>query len=183
MTSTPTSSSRSSTALRTDASRSERSLIVVGLDGSEPARAALQFAAEEATFRGASLRVVSVWRVDSIGLESSYVPLSDYVPIGELLEEAKELADDTVAHAREELGRHWPALEFETKTIEGGPPGDTLVDESKGATLLVVGNRGRGSLGSLLLGSVSEHVVRNAHCPVVVIPHGWIPSSEPPAAA
>ena len=42
---------------------------------------------------------------------------------------------------------------------------------SQGADLLVVGSRGHGGLAGMLLGSVSEHVIAHANCPVVVIRH------------
>jgi nucleotide-binding universal stress UspA family protein len=44
-----------------------------------------------------------------------------------------------------------------------------VVNESKGADLLVVGNRGHGAFHGMLLGSVSIHCVTNATCPVVVV--------------
>jgi nucleotide-binding universal stress UspA family protein len=48
-------------------------------------------------------------------------------------------------------------------------PGPFLVERSKDADLLVVGSRGRGSVGSMLLGSVSTYCVDHAECPVVVL--------------
>jgi len=148
------------------------SRIVVGVDGSEPSLAALQFAAAEATVRGARLRVVSVWRLD--GSESGEVTLRDQVA------DSRRAADDAIARARHELDKDWPAVEADAEAIEGGLPADMLLDESEQSALLVVGNRGHGGLGTLLLGSVSEHIVRNARCPVVVIPHGW---AEPDATS
>jgi len=52
-----------------------------------------------------------------------------------------------------------------------GDPGDQIVAaaEAEGADMIVVGSHGRGTVGRLLLGSVSEHVVRNAGCPVLVV--------------
>ena len=50
-------------------------------------------------------------------------------------------------------------------------PADVLVEESAGASMLVVGSRGHSAMGSLLLGSVSNHVVHHARCPVVIVPH------------
>jgi len=48
-------------------------------------------------------------------------------------------------------------------------PARALLEQSKGAALLVVGCRGHGGLSEALLGSVSQHVVHHAPCPVVII--------------
>ena len=48
---------------------------------------------------------------------------------------------------------------------------DVLIRASAGADLLVVGSRGHGGFTGMLLGSVSEHVVAHAQCPVLVIRH------------
>ncbi|MEO8208071.1 MAG: universal stress protein [Chloroflexota bacterium] len=52
-----------------------------------------------------------------------------------------------------------------------GEPGESIVEaaESEQVDLVVVGSHGRGSVGRFFLGSVSDHVVHNAHCPVVVV--------------
>jgi nucleotide-binding universal stress UspA family protein len=52
-----------------------------------------------------------------------------------------------------------------------GDPGESIVSaaEAESADLVLVGSHGRGKIGRLLLGSVSEHVVRNAPCPVLVV--------------
>ncbi len=55
------------------------------------------------------------------------------------------------------------------QTVEGHPAW-VLVDTSESADLLVVGSRGHGGFVGMLLGSVSQHVLAHARCPVVVIP-------------
>jgi nucleotide-binding universal stress UspA family protein len=54
--------------------------------------------------------------------------------------------------------------------IVQGPPAQVLLDAAAGAQMLVVGSRGHGTLAGMLLGSVSQHCVQHAPCPVVVIP-------------
>ena len=52
-----------------------------------------------------------------------------------------------------------------------GDPGEAIIDaaQAEGADMIVVGSHGRGTVGRFLIGSVSDHVVRNASCPVLVV--------------
>ena len=65
------------------------------------------------------------------------------------------------------LERH-PSVAIISKVVNGHPA-PTLVDASRSADLLVVGSRGHGELVGALLGSVGEHCVSHADCPVVVL--------------
>ena len=58
------------------------------------------------------------------------------------------------------------------EVLEYADPADFLVRRSEGAAMVVVGSRGRGPIRSKLLGSVSVRLVRQAHCPVVVVRPG-----------
>ena len=73
------------------------------------------------------------------------------------------LADDR------RLGRaEFPGIDV-GRARRRGPPGPALLSQSEGATLLVVGARGRAAFPGMLLGSVAEYCVRNGPCPVVVV--------------
>jgi nucleotide-binding universal stress UspA family protein len=52
-----------------------------------------------------------------------------------------------------------------------GDPGEAIIDaaQAEHADMIVVGSHGRGTVGRFLIGSVSDHVVRNASCPVLVV--------------
>ena len=141
--------------------------IVVGIDGSEHSAAALRWAADEATLRGATLEVVHAW---------SYVPMttmgdSGLVPMAwtesiEMLDATREAAERVVAdQVREVLGEDPDAL----VTLAEGAASEVLRAAAADADLLVVGNQGRGNLASALLGSTSAEIADSAPCPVVVV--------------
>jgi nucleotide-binding universal stress UspA family protein len=64
-----------------------------------------------------------------------------------------------------------PAVPLETLVAEGDPT-ESLVEASKGASLLVLGTRGRSAFAGLLLGAVSQGAAATAHCPVVLVKVG-----------
>jgi nucleotide-binding universal stress UspA family protein len=140
-------------------------VIVVGVDHSEGAKAALRFALEEATLRQATLRVVHAWQyayIGATGFEGSYPALGG--DIKELRDAAERDLDATLQEAIPETG----AIEIERRVVEDRPAA-ALVDESRGADMIVVGSRGHGGFGGLLLGSVSQQVAHHAACPVVIV--------------
>jgi nucleotide-binding universal stress UspA family protein len=146
----------------TDAARDHAArerTVVVGADGSAPSRAAVEWAAGQAEVTGARLEALTCWQWPAtFGFP---VPLpSDYDPAGE----AARVAEEAVAPAR---AAH-PGLDIRTSVLEG-PAARVLVDASSRAQLLVVGSRGHGAFTGVLVGSVSEHCVAHAHCPVVVV--------------
>ena|SRR5665213_134873 len=139
-----------------DLNRSHR--IVVGIDGSTASLAALDWAVRQAELTGSSLEIVAVWEwPNSFGwaiIPDNFNPAVDtqigFEPI---------LTSLRAAH---------PELEVQLKVIEGHPA-QVLVEESRGASLLVVGSRGHGTFVGMLIGSTSAHCTATAACPVVVI--------------
>ena len=83
------------------------------------------------------------------------------------------VAEDIAEHRRverltAELPSRTPAVDVRTSIAEGSPA-KVLIERSKEADLLVVGARGREGFAGMLLGSVSQHIVAHAECPVVVV--------------
>jgi nucleotide-binding universal stress UspA family protein len=141
--------------------------IVVGVDGSEHAAAALRFAVEEALLRHATLVAVHAW---------SYVPLAPIQTGYDTMELPPTFVADDLEReeqaARTLLDGALSALpagvDVERRVIAGSAD-EAILEEAAGAALIVVGSHGHGRLASALLGSVSSRVIEHAPCPVVVV--------------
>jgi nucleotide-binding universal stress UspA family protein len=150
--------------VRTPASRgSEATMeqIIVGVDGSQPSREALRWAAEEARVRHASLQVVMSWHVPYVG---SYPYVGTAFDPALFERDARQTLDELV-DATATAGV--PNVE---RVLVMGDAASALLTASKDADLLVVGSRGLGGFAGLLLGSVSHHLAHHATCPLVIIP-------------
>jgi nucleotide-binding universal stress UspA family protein len=143
--------------------------IVVGVDGSEPSRAALRWAAATAAALGAELEPVRAFRYPPPLQEWTAMP-SNYgflpeLPAEEVVERGvhDELADAVTA----EVGADVAAKAL----VRRGHPAEVLLAAADGAALLVVGRSGHGGLADLLrLGSVARACTEHAPCPVAVVP-------------
>ncbi|MEW2314373.1 universal stress protein [Streptomyces bauhiniae] len=134
--------------------------VVVGVDGSESALRAVDWAADEAALRGAPLRIVyaSRWeRYEEAALADETVEPREEV-----------LARSFVETAARRAGLRRPRLLIATFVLAEDPE-YALVRESELAGVVVLGCRGRGGVTEMLLGSVSLGVAGHAHCPVVVV--------------
>jgi nucleotide-binding universal stress UspA family protein len=133
--------------------------IVVGVDGSEDARRAVDWAVDEARLHGWSLELVH-------GVEVGVAAASPYgsgVVLEQLQDAGRQLLDAEVERVR--------ALDVTARGIlDIGSAAYALIEASRDAAMLVVGTRGHGGFHGLLLGSVSTACVHHAHCPVVVVP-------------
>ena len=132
--------------------------VVVGYDGSDAADGAVDWAAVQAVRVGGRLDIVTAWEYPTSW--GNVIPLpSDFDPAAD----AKAMLDPVV----ERLRATHPGLAVHAHIVEGHPS-EVLVESSRHAALLVVASRGHGSFSGMVLGSVSQHCVTHAACPVVV---------------
>ena len=136
--------------------------VVVGVDGSKASADALRWALRYARMAGSTVRVVTAW----------YFPATYGWAPTPMIAEVDLEADARVAQKQvlEEVVATEGPVTVQTEIIQG-PPALVLLREAADADLLVVGSRGHGAFAGMLLGSVSEHCVHHATCPVVVVHH------------
>ncbi|MFK4084926.1 universal stress protein [Kribbella sp. NPDC020789] len=131
--------------------------VVVGADGSADSEEAITFAFEEAARTKQPLTVVYCWRPFEYHDE----------PIAANHELLKDWLAESLAPYRDKF----PQVQAHAVIREGRPSAE-LVRESEGASLVVVGSRGRGGVTGLLLGSVSQSLLHHAESPVAIVRQG-----------
>ena len=138
--------------------------ILVGVDGSAESDAAIRWAADEAVMRGLPVTLMHV-----------VTPILVSWPLGPALANITEWQEDNarrvIAHAQKTLDASVSDTELPEARGEvryAGSVGD-LVDATKDAWMVVVGNSDLGAVGRAVLGSVSGGLVHHAHCPVTVV--------------
>ena len=135
------------------------SRIVVGVDGSEVSQQALDWALDEGRQRGSVVEVVHSWTTPYVD------PYSMVTLDPDIFRDAADLALKRIV-ATLPVDPHGP--EVIPKLVHGAAA-VALLEASEGADLLVVGSHGHGGFVGMLLGSVSQHVLHHANCPVVVV--------------
>ncbi|MFF2027707.1 universal stress protein, partial [Streptomyces sp. NPDC058171] len=136
--------------------------IVVGVDGSESSRAALEVAFEQAAARGASLVAVNVWSDVSVQPSlgaSPDDPLWSSIQTGEEVVLSERLAG---------YQERYPDVTVE-RVVARDRPVRVLSEFAEKAQLIVVGSRGRGGFKGMLLGSTSNALLHTADCPVMIV--------------
>jgi nucleotide-binding universal stress UspA family protein len=137
--------------------------IVVGVDGSGHSRKALEWAANEAATHNAPLTVLTVHQA----VRGLYGTPANWLDDATLTDQAKEAAQ---AETDEVLAGLAAKPESVTVTAVHGLPAEELIKASENADLLVLGRRGQGGFGRLLIGSVTTQVTEHAHSPVLIVP-------------
>jgi nucleotide-binding universal stress UspA family protein len=140
--------------------------IIVGIDGSSASSRALHWAADRAA---AEHRALTLAHTISVSAQVYLGPGT--VTLAEAREALEGSGRAMLEAARKAVHEQAPEVEVH-EVLEYADPADFLVKMSQGAAMVVVGSRGRGPIRSKLLGSVSIRLVRQAHCPVVVVRPG-----------
>jgi nucleotide-binding universal stress UspA family protein len=135
--------------------------VLVGVDDSEPAQAALEFAFATAARLGRWLLAIHAYAVPPSVPTQRLENAQEPALISRL--DATRVLDDALAP----WTAKYPEMNVR-REICRGPASRVLAKASVNAALLVVGSRGHGGFPGLLLGSVSQHVVALATCPVAI---------------
>ena len=134
--------------------------VVIGIDGSPESARALELGLAEARRTGGTLIAVHAYRYAPVA--AAYAPNPGIDPFSQ-----RELAEENLDRALGDVEERNPDVKIERR-IEHGSSAAVLVAAADGAAALVVGARGLGGFAGLILGSVSQQVLRHAHCPVLV---------------
>jgi nucleotide-binding universal stress UspA family protein len=157
----------------------DRLPLVVGIDGSKSATAALDWALDEARSQGAPVRLVCAF-----GGALTYGTLSMYgnLPVPDIAN-VRAAAMQVLADAAQHAAERGPDIRVTTHALDGDVA-PVLIEESRHASAVVVGSRPLGAFGSVVLRSASTAVSARAGCPVVVIrgPAG-LPAEKPAVVA
>ncbi len=146
--------------------------IVVGVDGSNDGLRAVDYAAAEAQVRTTPLHIVTAVPPPTATAFGLALPLLT-------TDTAVAAAEQAAAAAARRALATGLMPRLVTSAVIIGYPGDVLADMSKGATAVVIGRRGLSGLERVFAGSTSVAVGAKAHCPVIVVPHGWrLPAAE-----
>jgi nucleotide-binding universal stress UspA family protein len=154
-------------------------MILIGYDGSDNAKAAIERAG--ALFSGHCAVVLSVWEpfsgiVARTPASLGFAGITDYDAIDEATRKtANDDAEEGAALAR--AAGLDASARIATRT---GPMAQTILNEADAldADAIVLGTRGLGGVGSLLLGSVSHAVVQSADRPVLIVPSAELSESR-----
>ena len=141
--------------------------ILLATDASKDAVKAAQMASDLANVSGSELHVLHIGNLKDFhiapGAEQTFASRAG--SYGELQEKAEKRLEEAVRQVEEAGG-----TVAQAHMRMGDPDGEILrfCDEQGGFGLIVMGSRGLGPIKRRLMGSVSESVVRHAHCPVLV---------------
>lgn len=133
--------------------------IIVGIDGSANARAALRWSISHAR-TGDTIRLLHAWSASPAIVDAGLARADDGTAAQALLRHEASRAHN--------LGPS-PGVEITTSAVQGDPR-VALIEAAREADLLVIGARGHSGISGLLMGSACSYLTRHAPCPTVVVP-------------
>ncbi|MFE9535628.1 universal stress protein [Streptomyces sp. NPDC006691] len=133
----------------------EPAYLVVGVDGSEPSKAAIDLAFREASLRRCALRAISVWHAPAFSFQEDAA--------------ARQVQRRMLSEAVAGWSEQYPDVAL-THEVSAGHPVEVLAEAAEHALALVVGRRGNGGYTGMRLGSVVHGLLHRAHCPVITTP-------------
>ncbi len=136
---------------------------MVWVDGSPSSRSALRWAVSQARLTGGTVDAVIAWQIPASMTGYGWTMLLPDTGF-------EDIAKQTLAEAISDVAG--PGDDYEVRMrplVVQGIPAQVLIDASADADLLVVGSRGHGGFAEALLGSVGQHCVQHAHCPVLIM--------------
>lgn len=139
--------------------------VVVGVDGSTASAKAISLAVDAAKRRGVGVKLVHAYQVPVMA-----TPFAIGV-MDQPMDAYREFAEQLLESARKQAHACGHEVPIET-VYASGPPAAVLLEASKDASLVILGNRGLGAMGNVFLGSVSTRVASRASCPVIVTSDG-----------
>jgi nucleotide-binding universal stress UspA family protein len=131
--------------------------IVVGIDGSDDSLNAFRWALDEAKHRSAEVTALFAWELPMIGIPGAF--------------DRDELEEQGKTFLNKQIDGQLNGSDVTVhRVVAQGDPSSSLIEACKqtGADMLVLGSRGRGGLGGLLLGSVGQECASHAPCPVLI---------------
>lgn len=136
--------------------------VLVGVDGSSTSDAAVAFAFQAASVRGADLIAMHVW--DDVIVSGTHKLQNVLIDPARIEQEERALLAERIAGWADK----YPDVSVQQTLVEGRAV-TALLDQTKQAQLLVVGSHGRGGFAGMLLGSTSHSLIIHSDCPVVVV--------------
>jgi|SRR5580693_6872248 nucleotide-binding universal stress UspA family protein len=141
--------------------------ILVGVDGSDHSRHAVRWAMQEAVLRQTPLTVMTVLPGEARPATMIFWGVRTYSGSSDNEDRVRNAVQELLDKVASEIGGTLPEMSV---SVAAGNPAEELVRASRDADMLVVGSRGSGGFGRLVMGSVSSQVMHHAVCPVVAIP-------------
>ncbi|MEM3623388.1 MAG: universal stress protein [Candidatus Bathyarchaeia archaeon] len=142
--------------------------ILVAIDGSEHADKALDFALDLAEKYSATVTIINVFQAPMVGYLGE--PFAYPIAYADFIKEVKAAHEKILSKALKRAKELKPNLKIST-VLKEGRPADSIVETAKEGNFdfIIMGHRGLGKIKEFFLGSVSDRVADEAHCPVLIV--------------